>query len=213
MPDGHAVKLGCLTMPFPEKNFRTTIYDAIDRFTGDGHFQIIAEAALPDRYGFISGDIISKRSNELQSLRQQLVEKGLAKLLPWSCPKKKRHSLLAAEKAAQKSKVGLWADNQFGLQSVSPSLLKNRISEFHTIQGTILSVGQTRRLLYLNFGPYWKEDFTVTVAQSDLATLFGEGFDSNQLEGAVVQVRGWVEWDDGPMIQIHYPDQLEILSQ
>ena len=67
--------------------------------------------------------------------------------------------------------------------------------------------------VYLNFGPDWRTDFTVTL-QAKARRLFRKaGLEPLSLEGREIRVRGWLKKFNGPMIEATHPEQIEVLNQ
>jgi micrococcal nuclease len=56
-----------------------------------------------------------------------------------------------------------------------------------------------------------RSDFTISVERKDASAFTTAGIDLKGLTGKGVQVRGWVEWRNGPMIEASHPEQIEIL--
>ena len=66
--------------------------------------------------------------------------------------------------------------------------------------------------VFLNFGRFWKEDFTAVIEGPALRLFEAGGQDPMVLEGALVRIRGWVDDRDGPRIEITHPEQIEVLA-
>ena len=66
---------------------------------------------------------------------------------------------------------------------------------------------------YLNFGPDWRSDFTVSAASAARRLFERDGHDLIALEGRIIRVRGWIKWWNGPMIELTHPEQIEVLAQ
>ena len=67
--------------------------------------------------------------------------------------------------------------------------------------------------MFLNFGRYWKEDFTAVIDARRAASVC-RCRDSIRckLGGALVRVRGWIDDRDGPRIEVTHPEQIEVLA-
>ena len=64
---------------------------------------------------------------------------------------------------------------------------------------------------YLDFGPDWHTDFTVTIAPADMANFRREQVDPRLYAGKTIRVRGIVQQFHGPEIEIANPEQIEVL--
>lgn len=123
--------------------------------------------------------------------------------------------LKAQESVARKARRGLWHEQKV-LKPEPTDALLNRAGQYVVAEGRIVSLGKTRSTRYLNFGFRWKRDFTVTLKASDEAAfdagLGGARLKIADLEKATVRVRGVVQIQDGPLIELKHPGQLDIVK-
>ena len=77
----------------------------------------------------------------------------------------------------------------------------------------MLKAAKSGGRVYLNFGRRYKEDFTAVIEAKALRLFDEERLDPLKLGGALVRVRGWVDLDDGPRIEITHPEQIEVLAR
>jgi hypothetical protein len=120
-----------------------------------------------------------------------------------------RSRLLAAEASARTAGAGLWEDGTFAIDAADDPLLEARAGRYALVEGRIAGVGKAGRTRYLNFGRRWSLDFTATIAESDGAWPRGWGIDPTALDGTRVRVRGWLEADDGGLVRLGRPEDLE----
>ena len=80
------------------------------------------------------------------------------------------------------------------------------------VLGVVAAVGEGKSRLYLNFAKDWRSDFTIAVARKDSDALRAEGLNLKSLAGKRLRVRGWVEWRNGPMIEVTHLGQIEVLG-
>lgn len=112
------------------------------------------------------------------------------------------------EARARAAKRGLWAHPAFAVRAADRVSFADA-GTFQLVQGRVRDVAEVGGRTYLNFGPDWRTDFTVTIAEQD-RKLFAEGaLDAETLRGAQLRVRGYVEWLNGPMIAVTHPDEIE----
>jgi hypothetical protein len=80
------------------------------------------------------------------------------------------------------------------------------------VQARVRDVAEVDGRVYLNFGADWRTDFTVTLAPRT-ARLFAEaGVAVQAYESKRVQVRGWLERYNGPLIEATHPEQIRKLD-
>lgn len=118
-------------------------------------------------------------------------------------------ALYAAEDIARLAGRGIWADPYYAVHCADN--LNNATDAARVVQGRILAVAEVRGALYLNFGADWRQDFTIRVERRDRRRL-GWREVPKELEGALVEVRGWVYWFNGPAIDLDHSARLRRLT-
>jgi hypothetical protein len=76
----------------------------------------------------------------------------------------------------------------------------------------VLNAEQLGAQVFLNFGRYYKEDFTAVIDARALRLFADAGIDPSKLGNALVRVRGWIDDRDGPRIAVTHPEQIELLA-
>lgn len=171
------------------------------------HSTYVAEPVFsqPDRHGN-NTSIVWLSSNKQTSLQSILLEKGLARLAVYdqSISVDLHQNWQEAETNARQQKRGIWAFSHFDIaapQTVQPY-------RFQIIEGIITDIHESQKTIFLNFGEDWKEDFTILIKPN----LWKDSAWVRPEIGQTIQIRGWVETYYGPMIKMHSPYQLKILS-
>lgn len=165
---------------------------------------IISEPALGfDRWGSM---FVQPLDEDGRSLQATLLQKGLALCRPdlaGPCSP----SLLAAERRARSAALGIWADS-FPIASENAGQVAG---EYALVKGRILHSQEARRYVYLNFGETWKTDFTVRIPKRYVKRMAKSGLDLLALTDLVVEVRGFVFEENGPMIELSEAAAVEIV--
>ena len=144
-------------------------------------------------------------------LQGEMLRRGLARVYSFRDNRQLVAEMLAIEAAARTARVGLWADPYYAVRPADPKRIpRNR---FELVEGRVMAVAVARGRAYLNFGPDWRTDFTARLGPAARRLFAREGIDLAALEGRRVRVRGWVDWRNGPMIEVTHPEQIEILGQ
>jgi len=117
---------------------------------------------------------------------------------------------MAAEEEARASRAGHWRDGSFSLHT--PEQLGNRAGTFEIVEGTVETASLYKGRAYINFGPDYRTDFTVTVAPEDMKAFRAARLDVKTLAGKRIRVRGWVELYNGPEMEIAIPAAIEALN-
>nr|WP_321443131.1 hypothetical protein [uncultured Cohaesibacter sp.] len=117
--------------------------------------------------------------------------------------------LLAKEQMARQAKRGVWKEPAYQTKTVTDLHLSAIVSTYQIFHGKVQAVTRNESgTSYLNFGPNWKTDFTVTLSEKSLATWEAENKSLDALKNAYIYVRGWVETRGGPLIRVRHPAQL-----
>jgi hypothetical protein len=159
-----------------------------------------------DRHGRVPGDIVMEATG--QSLSIMLLGGGLAFVDPAVMQVECHRELLAAEMAARRAGIGIWRGAGPVLAAESASS-EAEVGRYAIVEGTVLSVGTTRRTVYLNFGVDYGTDFTALARRRDVRAWEDALV---RLEGERVRVRGVLEAWHGGLIRIEHPAQVERLG-
>jgi micrococcal nuclease len=208
LADGTRVRIVDIGLAMPGEG-EAAARSALQALVSVRSVRLDAAAPILDRYG---RRVTRVALDDGSDLGARLVAAGVA--LVGAAPRIAadgpcRHRLLAAEAAARRERRGLWADGTFRVEDAADPLLATRAGRFALVQGRIVGLGKAGRTRYLNFGRRWSLDFTATIAESDGTWPRGWGIGPDALQGAHVRVRGWLESDDGGLVRLARPEDLE----
>ncbi|MEX0860346.1 MAG: thermonuclease family protein [Cucumibacter sp.] len=121
--------------------------------------------------------------------------------------------LYSAERSARAERAGIWADRYYLLRDAHrPAALLPLEGRYELVEGRVLEAGRAGGRIYLNFGRLWRQDFTVVIDPPAQSLFEDAGIDPLGLAGTLVRVRGWIEIEDGPRIEVTHPEQIEVLA-
>jgi endonuclease YncB( thermonuclease family) len=164
-----------------------------------------------DRYGRVLGHVFLTGDSGTW-LQLEMVASGLARVYSFPDNRKCLPELFAAETKARTMGLGIWTDPYYSLrQADQPASVLERQDHYELVEGKVLLADEAGGRIFLNFGTYWKEDFTIVMENAALGLFEEAGLDPLVLEGALVRVRGWVDDRDGPRIEVTHPEQIEVL--
>ncbi len=171
-----------------------------------------------DRHGRVLGHLfVGDQAAQNQKIWVQgaMLEAGLARVYSFFDNRFCLDDLYRIEAQARADRKGIWGGDDFYAirQGDQPKRLLERIDRYEIVEGRILNADRVGSRVYLNFGPYWKEDFTVVIERSALRLFEREGVDPLALKDALVRVRGWIDQRDGPRMEVTHPEQIEILAR
>ena len=171
-------------------------------------------AAVPDRWNRLPARLFAPGGDGgAQSVAEALVEAGLARVEIDPLARPCLRPLLALEAKARREGLGLWRDPAFTVAAAADRAgLAARAGEVVLVEGLVSGVGATTSRTYVNFGPIRTVDFAATVGRNNLAAFQKSGVILAQLSGKVVRVRGLVETQFGPQIELADPEAIELGS-
>ncbi|WP_428687964.1 hypothetical protein [Roseibium sp.] len=181
-----------------------------------GQWEAVAQGS-ENRWGLIPAWIMiidgttGRRLYQVEQLRQ-----GKALFAPVHAAGACADSLRQAERQARHDRSGLWRDRKAWpvYSAAAPERLSAQAGRYSIIEGRIVSLGKTEHTRYLNFGRYWKTDFTGSLKIQDEevfnAALGRAGWELDALTGVTVELRGVVQERDGPLITLRHPEQLVV---
>lgn len=166
-----------------------------------------------DRYGRQKILLIAPKQGHVadlgHSLQFALVQAGLGRVDPDSLSRICAMRFLAYERVAQVQKLGLWSIDHYKIHQADSDHLSALVSTYQHVRGRVLSVFRSAKgTSYLNFGHHWKTDFTVALGKKARMRWEGDEKSLEDLQGASIYVRGWIEIQNGPMIRVKHPEQL-----
>ncbi|MFK4721006.1 endonuclease YncB(thermonuclease family) [Bradyrhizobium niftali] len=164
----------------------------------------------PDRYGRQGGLVfIGEGDTPVQAM---LLARGEAIVSAEIADKDCAAALMSSEAEARHQKKGNWADLSAIKNAESPDDILAGIGRFVVVEGKVLSVRQAGAMTYLNFGRNWTRGFAVTISRRALPAFENAGVVLKSLENRRIRVRGWVEGNTGPRIDVLRAGQVELLS-
>jgi len=146
-------------------------------------------------------------------VQQAMLAQGQARVYSFPDNRACLAELLAAEGRARAAGLGIWGDSDYRVRRADrPADLLARAGHYELVEGRVLAAERIGNQVFLNFGRYFKEDFTAVIDARALRLFAESGLDPATLGGALVRVRGWIEERDGPRIPVTHPEQIEILA-
>ena len=184
-------------------------YDAINAMAKGRDLTVAAIAPKEDRYDRVRGQVFSDDNPE-PWLQMALLKSGLARVEIAPDRGECAAELYAAEAQARAARVGLWALPAYQVRT--PEGLGGDTGTFQIVEGMVLSAEVKDGRAYLDFGPDWKTDFTVTISPEDMANFRELGIDPRDYQGKRIRLRGIVQQFNGPEMEIGSPKQVETVQ-
>ena len=153
-----------------------------------------------------SGEVL-----DADSVQEECLRRGLARLSPkaFGWPYENVEAAYAAEMEAREMRRGLWADDAFAIRPPDPDKLSQDMDSWQIVEGIVVDAQTRGGVSYLNFGSDYRTDFTVVV-RAKVAAQMAET--PEDLVGARVEVRGWIEMVNGPSIWLRNARALRVMG-
>jgi endonuclease YncB( thermonuclease family) len=139
-----------------------------------------------------------------------MLEAGMARVYTFADNRDLAGKMYGREDSARLQGRGIW-DHPF-YQVRGTNELDALIDTFQVVQARVRDVAEVDGRVYLNFGADWRTDFTVTLAPRTARLFAEEGVAVQAYESKRVQVRGWLERYNGPLIEATHPEQIRKLD-
>ncbi|MCD7061282.1 thermonuclease family protein [Pelagibacterium xiamenense] len=166
-----------------------------------------------DRHGRALAHVFVSGEDGPIWVQAEMLERGLARVYSFPDNRSCLAELYAAERSGRAEGLGIWRDAYYALRDATDvTTLLDRVGGYELVEGRVLNADKVGDRVYLNFGRYWKEDFTVVIDAAGLRVFQLAGIDPLALEGRLIRVRGWIESHDGPRMEVTHPEQIEILG-
>ncbi|MEX2201765.1 MAG: thermonuclease family protein [Dongiaceae bacterium] len=141
----------------------------------------------------------------------ELLKLGMARVYSFADNRALAADMLALEQAARAAGRGIWSELWYVVRNIDE--IEEDRDSFQLVEGRVLEAARAGSRGYLNFGADWKTDFTLSLDAAALRLFDAAWLPIEQLEGRRIRARGWVEYFNGPMIEITHPEQIEVLDE
>lgn len=169
--------------------------------------------AKRDRHGRVLAHIFAMGQTEIWA-QQEMLQAGLARVYSFSDNRFCLNELYVAEAVARTERRGIWTHPFYKMRRADkPDALLQQAGSYELVEGRVMAAERAGSNVYLNFGRYWKEDFTVVIDRQAQKAFTKSDIDPLSYEGALVRVRGWIDDRDGPRIEVTHPEQIEVLAR
>jgi micrococcal nuclease len=165
-----------------------------------------------DRHGRTLAQVFVQGEPQLW-VQQAMLGQGHARVYSFPDNRACLAELMAAETRARAGGVGIWADSFYRVRRADrPADLLSFAGRYELVEGRVLKAERLGGQVFLNFGRYFKEDFTAVIDARALRLFADVGLDPTRLGGALLRVRGWIDDRDGPRVAVTHPEQIEVLA-
>jgi endonuclease YncB( thermonuclease family) len=165
-----------------------------------------------DRYGRTLAQVTVTGDSPVW-VQEAMLAQGQARVYSFADNRACLAELMAAETRARAAGLGIWGDSYYRVRRADrPADLAKLAGHYELVEGRVLNAEKLGAQVFLNFGRYYKEDFTAVIDARALRLFADAGIDPSKLGNALVRVRGWIDDRDGPRIAVTHPEQIELLA-
>jgi endonuclease YncB( thermonuclease family) len=218
LDDGREVRLAALEVAPPTEPAGAAAKSALEALVAGQPIDLRAAgpepAAETDRYRRLFGHVYVTTDKSERWVEAELIARGHARVAARVNERACATALLARERAARASNLGLWADPYYVIRPADDAAaVAAERGRFAIVEGKVLSVRESGATIYVNFGRRWTQDFTVTIAKRNESAFTSAGLEPKRLQGRRVRVRGYVEQRGGPWVEATRPEQIELAER
>ena len=160
--------------------------------------------ATPDRHGRWVAQLAGPTGEWVQAA---LVSRGLARVQPAADSGAGMEILLRLEATARDSRTGLWRHEAFRVRA--PHEAGRWIETFQLVEGTAVPLeGRPAGRIALESQ---EPRLVLNLSARTRSELRAAGLNASTLAGLPLRVRGWLRWQNGPLIDVTHAAQIEIL--
>jgi hypothetical protein len=186
-----AIKLADVRLPFDDEAFgrvRAWLQSLAGRPVA-----VVALAGAADRWNRMAGRIALLDEASPVDVAELLVDEGFAVVDVSERQGLCRPDLLGREERARARGLGLWANERHKpVPAEDLARLQALAGRFALVEGVVRSVGERRERTYLNFGPDWATDMTVSIPKRTWGMLAERGLTAAACAPAACSASGKV---------------------
>ena len=219
LSDGRRASLAGLEFPRAAGAARDAALTRLIAWLEDVQVFVEPLATAPDRWGNWPAQVIvassKKPADPLVSLGVVLIGEGLARYRPDRAAAPCAKAYLQAETFPRARKVGVWAeDPEIDASTASEATLEALAEKkgMTVLSGRVASIGETTGAIYLNFGKNRSRDASAVISRKNVPIFAAQGWILRSLLGRRIRIRGLIETNNGPRIEISSPAEIELLG-
>jgi endonuclease YncB( thermonuclease family) len=212
LADGRELRLAGIGAPPSPPALSAEARQAAETLAGQREAQIYYEERRNDRYGRTVAHVVvtSGPGGSDLWLEAELVHRGLARVETTRDTAAAAADLLASEREARAAKRGLWARPEYRVREAGE--LGRWRNSFQIVAGRVAASHKSPGRLWLEFASPHGRGLELEIPAAANRPFRAAGLDVSGLVGADVRVRGWLRWQDGPIIAVDHPAQIELID-
>jgi endonuclease YncB( thermonuclease family) len=212
LADGRQVRLVNILAPLQSEPFAAETRKRLAGLALNRQIRWSYTGRRMDRYGRLLAYVYDMSAADgAPPLQAELVAAGLVRVMGQPDSRDGLAALLALEDEARRARLGLWARGIYRIRSTDSDLWP-ALNSFQIVEGTPVKLEHLKDRTYLNFGADYTTDFTLTISARDRKLFDAMPWRLEDLIGRRLRIRGWLELRGGPLIEIAFPEQIEVVE-
>ena len=211
MSDGRAVHLEGIRLPNGRGDrapaaAQSQALAALSQMANDQALTLTAVEPKEDRYDRIRAQAFSGPD----WIQVALLKRGLARVSIAPDRIECAAEFYDAEGQARAAHAGVWSLPAYSIRT--PQNIAGDVGTFQIVEGKVTGADLLNGVMTLSFGIGLKGEFRVTISNDDMANFRMIGVNPRGYAGKTLRVRGVVQYDYGPVIEIANPMEVELVQ-
>ncbi len=144
-------------------------------------------------------------------VERTLVARGLARVHGTADNRIGLVQLLAAESSARAARRGLWRRKRYEVRAAADAARDG--GTWQIVEGTVAHVAFGEGAGFVDLGAREDGALALRIGRDAMALCRAAGLDPRTLEGAHLRVRGFIDGTRRPVLDVTFPEQIELLPQ
>ncbi len=144
-------------------------------------------------------------------VERTLVARGLARVHGTADNRAGLVELLAAEAAARAAHRGLWREKRYAVRDAA-AIAKDG-GTWQIVEGRVAHVAFAEGAAFVDLGAREAGALSLRIDRDALTLCRAAGLDPRALDGAQLRVRGFIDGTRRPVLDIAFPEQIELLTK
>jgi endonuclease YncB( thermonuclease family) len=213
--DGIAIRMEGIRLPSARADrapgqFTDQAYGLAQQLTRSHSVTLTAIEPKQDRYDRVRAQAFVQSADNRIWVQKRLLEQGLARVALAPDRVECASELFAAEASARAARRGIWSSPNYAIRAADA--LRGDIGTFQIVEGKVTSVVMNGGRAFLNFGVDWHTSVSAVISNDDLLNFDRSGVDPHGYEGKTIRVRGIVQQQNGPTIEVANPQGVEVVD-
>jgi micrococcal nuclease len=210
LADGREVRLAGIEPPLPPLGHAPdapwqpleAAQEALTALAQGQTVSVLGTTGIPDRYGRVAAQVVRQDGVWLEGA---LLAQGAARVQTTPENPDLATAMLKREANARKRRLGLWQSRFYAVRT--PQTLEHDGGSFQIVEATVVTAEDRHGIVWLDLG----HGTTARLDRQARARFKAAGLDPVTLAGKRLRLRGWIQWQGRPVLELTHPEAVEHL--